>query len=119
MVILRSAAAVVGLGEGFVLGDEGVTEGSRLGAKVGLRVGGTVGDEGAMDGDLLGMIVDIAVGDIVGSIDWTILGLRVGTTEEGFRVGAVDGPLLGLTEGLRDGALVNVLGANVGDELGA
>ena len=37
----------------------------------------------------------------------------------------MDGPLLGLTEGLRDGALVNttlgfnVLGANVGDELGA
>ena len=72
----------------------------------------------------MGYGVDLTVGEEVGSINGTILGLRVGTTEEGFRVGAVDGPLLGLTEELRDGALVttlgfNELGANVGDELGA
>ena len=54
-----------------------------------------------------------------------ILGLGEGTAEEGFTVGAVDGLLLGMTEGLRDGALVsttlglNVLGATVGDILGA
>ena len=50
----------------------------------------------------------------------TMLGLRVGTAEEGFTVGAVDGPLLGITEGLPDGAVVStILGANVGDELRA
>jgi hypothetical protein len=73
VVILRSAAVVVGLGEGFIVCDEGVTEGSRLegktvGTSLGFRKGDTlVNEDGSIEGTTVGTTVGTTLGFTLGS----------------------------------------------------